>query len=153
VGPAVKLGPGGSMMDPSEGPTYEFTPAEEAKIAKLAWRVRVWGWVALCFGILGISAFALVWFVLAGSSSLHAGFLATSFVAMAPVLLVNAVIAFLYIGAGKALRLVVDTQHEDVHHLVDGLARVGSAFRIETILGSIGVIAGAIGLMSVINRW
>ena len=63
-----------------------------------------------------------------------------------PVLLVNALIAFLYLGAGKSLQAVVDTQHEDVPHLLDAMGRLGGAFRIETILGSIGIIAGAIGL-------
>lgn len=139
------------MVGPHATPAYEFSQEEEAKIARLAWRVRVWGIVALAFGILGIGGFALVWFLIVGPSSLHGGFLLTSFVAMAPVLVINALIAFLYIGAGRALRRVVDTQNEDVPHLLDGLARLGGAFRIETILGSIGVIAGLIGLIRVLT--
>jgi hypothetical protein len=138
------------MVGPSATPSYEFSPEEEAKIARLAWRVRMWGMVALAFGIGGISLFALIWFLIAGRGSLHGGFLLTSFVAMAPVLVVNALIAFLYIGAGRALRRVVDTQTEDVPHLLDGLARLSGAFRIETILGSIGVVAGLIALIQML---
>lgn len=138
-------------VSPSGTPSYEFSPEEEVRIARLAWRVRLWGIVALVFGILGVAAFAFVWFFVAGSGSMHAGLLLSSFVAMAPVLVVNALIAILYIGAGKALRRVVDTQHEDVPHLLDGLARLGGAFRIETILGSIGVVAGAITLFTMLT--
>jgi hypothetical protein len=131
---------------------YEFTPDEEVKIARLAWRVRVWGWVSLAFGLLGMLVFAVVWFLLAGRSSSSHGFILGSFLAMAPVLLVNALIAFLYVGAGRALRRVVDTQRQDVSHLLDGLARLSGAFRIETILGSIGVFAGALGLLALLTR-
>jgi hypothetical protein len=137
------------MVGPSATPSYEFSPEEEAKIARLAWRVRMWGIVALASGILGISLFVVIWFVVAGRSA-HGGVLLTSFIAMAPVLLVNALIAFLYIGAGKALRRVVDTQTQDVPHLLDGLARLSGAFRIETILGSIGVVAGLIALIQML---
>src|SRR5688572_33463685 len=83
---------------------------------------------------------------MAGQEGLPVGFLLSSSIAIAPVLLVNALIAFLYIGAGKALRRVVDTQREDVPHLLDGLGRLSGAFRIETILGSIGVVAAAVTL-------
>lgn len=127
-------------------PGYEFAPHEEVKIARLARRVRLWGIIALVFALLGAAAFALVWFLVVGRGAMHGGWVLASFVAMAPVLLVNAVIASLYIGAGKSLRAVVDTQREDVPHLIDALARLSGAFRIEAILGSIGLIAGAIAL-------
>ena len=132
--------------------SYEFTPEEEAKLARLAWRVRAWGFVSLALGVLGMLVFYFVWFYLAGDSSLHAGFILSSYVAMVPVLLVNVVIAFLYLGAGRALRRIVDTQREDVSHLLDGLGRLSGAFRIETILGSIGVLAGALGLVATLTR-
>lgn len=133
-------------------PSYEFSPQEEQKIARLAWRVRVWGFVALGLGIFGMAAFGLVWWFTVGQGVTDSGFLLSSFVAVAPVLIVNALIAVLYIGAGKALRRVVDTRREDVPHLLDGLARVSGAFRIETILGSIGVAAGAVTLWSMLGR-
>jgi hypothetical protein len=138
------------MLGPSATPSYEFSPAEEAKIARLAWRVRVWGIVALTLGVLGVALFSLVWIQLAGADASSRAFLLTSFIAMAPVLVVNALIAFLYIGAGKALRRIVDTQHQDVPHLLDGLARLSGAFRIETILGSIGVVAALVALIKML---
>jgi hypothetical protein len=138
------------MTGPSATPSYEFGPAEEQQIARLAKYVRLWGIVALTLGVLGIGLFVAVWIFVAGSGSLRGGFLLTSFIAMAPVLVVNALIAFLYIGAGKALRRVVDTQREDVPHLLDGLARLSGAFRIETILGSIGLVAGLIALIQML---
>jgi len=130
--------------------SYEFGVEEERRIARLAWRVRVWGFIALSIGLLAIGVFAFVWFFL-GQSSLDMGFLVGALVAMAPVLVVNTLIAALYIGAGKSLRRIVDTQREDVPHLLDGLARLGGAFRIETILGSIGVVAGGITLFTMLS--
>lgn len=131
--------------------SYEFGPLEEAKIAKLAWRARLWGIVALTLSVLGIGAFVLVWIFVVGGGAMHGGLVIASFVAAAPVLVVNALIAFLYIGAGKSLRAVVETRREDVPHLLAALARLSGAFRIETVLGSIGLVAGAIGLYSTLG--
>lgn len=136
----------------SAPPGYEFTPDENARIAKLAWRVRVWGILALVSGIVGVLAFAAIWLVVAGRGWSQAGFLLGSGIVMAPVMVVNAIIAVLYLSAGKSLRSVVDTQHDDIPHLLDGLERLGGAFRIETILGSIGVVTGAIALWAVVKE-
>lgn len=133
-------------------PSYEFSPDEEARIAKLAWRVRVWGICALVSGLLGIAALAVVWLVVAGRGWSQTGMLVGTGVVMAPVLIVNAIIALLYIGAGKSLRTVVDTRNQDIPHLIDGLERLSGAFRIETILGSIGVIMGAAALYGVLGE-
>jgi hypothetical protein len=135
----------------NDGPGYEFTADEAARIAKLAWRVRVWGILALVSGIIGVLAFTAVWLVIAGRGWSQAGFLLASGVVMAPVMVVNAIIAVLYIGAGKSLRSIVDTQQQDIPHLMDGLERLGGAFRIETILGSIGIVMGSIALYTVVR--
>ena len=139
------------MNGPGQAQGYEFAPHENVRIAKLAKRTRRWGIVALILSLLGMAAFALVWFVVVGSGAISGGWVIAAFIAMAPVLLVNGVIAFLYMGAGKSLQAVVDTQHEDVPHLLDAMGRLSGAFRIEAILGSIGIIAGAIGLWATLR--
>jgi len=63
-------------------------------------------------------------------------------------LAINAVIGYAFWKSSEALKLVVDTEGEDVSHLMRGLNEMATAFQIRTVITIIamvivGLLAGA----------
>ena len=126
---------------------YEFSPQEEKKIAALANRTIGWGVVSLIISVLMVGAFVLAWGLGLGLGKLSAAWLVVTVVASIPVLVVNGIVSLLYIGAGRSLRALIKTQNEDVPHVLDALARLSGAFRVELIVSASGILGGVAALL------
>jgi ABC-type Na+ efflux pump permease subunit len=120
---------------------YEFSVVENGTIDKVGSRARIWGIISLVVGVLVVVALVVV-FAMAGQLGGLAGKARLLLLAFAPVGLVYLVMGWLYITAGQAMRDVVATQGKDVEHLMQGLDKLGSAFRLEVILTIVAVVAG-----------
>lgn len=126
---------------------YEFTPQEEKKIATLANRTIGWGVVSLIVSLLMVAVFVAAWGIGVGTGKLSALWLVVTLVATVPVVVVNGIVAILYIGAGRSLRALIKTQNDDVPHVLDAMARLSGAFRVELIVSAIGIAGGIAALL------
>jgi hypothetical protein len=130
---------------------YEFDPVESRAIDKVAGRTLAWGIMSLVVGIL--SAVGLGVAVAFRSVLVRAVppmLVDIAIVAMVPLVLVNLVVAGLYISSGSALGRVMSSKGNDVAHLVAGLDKMGSAFRIEAIISVVAFVLGlGLGVMLV----
>lgn len=92
-----------------------------------------------------VGAFAAMEIVLAATSS---GFPANAprlvFGALIPAAVVHLAVGVLYLRAGHALQEVVDTQGDDVRHLMTALDRLRIAFQIEVVVTVLSMIIGLI---------
>jgi hypothetical protein len=138
---AEGLGVGGGAL--STG-TYEFGEAENLKIKRLAARSRMWGIVALVTGVLGVIALILAFVFRAAfvQGGLESNYVTIFIVMMMPIAAVNLVIGPLYLGSAKRLQWVVDTQGDDVEHMMHALSKLASAFMVEFLIGLL-VVLGA----------
>jgi hypothetical protein len=122
---------------------YEFDEFENATISRLGRRSKTWGVLCIVGGVLGILA------MLAATISLFAvpdGMPAELQVFMGMFMLFVVVIfgisifeGTLYLGAGKSLTLVVETEGEDVEHAVAATEKLGRAIWLEFWLKIAGV--------------
>ena len=62
--------------------------------------------------------------------------------AMIPMAIQPLVSGKFYLDAGKALKAVVDTLGNDVEHMMDGLAKLRNAVRLEAIVAIVAVVLG-----------
>ena len=134
--PAAEAG-----VRPLSDGSYEFSSIENGAIDKVGSRARVWGIISLVVGVLVVVALLAV-FAMAGELGPLAGKARMALLALAPLGLVYLVMGWLYITAGQAMRAVVATEGNDVEHLMRGLDKLGSAFRLEVILTIVAVVAG-----------
>ena len=111
------------------GQGYEFTQQENLVIGTTARYAKWWGRVSLVIGVI-ITLFALRSFTQGGVAALLQG--------VAPV-----IVGVFFIKAGKALQLVVDTEGDDISHMMTAVQSLGSAFLVQL---SVLVIAFAIGM-------
>lgn len=139
---------------PTSAGLYEFGPYENAIIEKLAGRIRWWGGLSLAFGslillgvlITGISAGAAVMSMQGAVGLLVIG---GTIAICVPIVLRFFVTGRLYLRSGTAFREVVQTQGNDVAHVLSALEKMGRAFRIEfwiTIVGY-GLMLTAIAVL------
>ena len=146
--------PAGPHHPGAAGPPVELGPAENAVIATTAGRARTWGTVAVVVGALAtfglIGAFAAMELLIAASSS---GFPASVprlvLGALIPAALVHLAVGVLYLRAGGALQEVVDTQGDDVRHLMTALDRLHLTFQIEVGVTILSMVVGfVVGVLS-----
>ena len=109
---------------------YEFNDGENVSIERAGTSSSIWAICAIVGAVL-LGTLATVQFVL---DNLRGAVLTL------PLFLVCAVAGWLYIGAGKALKAVVDTEGNDVELLMRALDRLGKAFRNEVIATLIAVV-------------
>ena len=124
------------------GGEYEFNDFENHTIAKLAKRCSVWGVISLISGgfcALGIIALLAFMSEIPNEAAVVVG-IGAAF--LGPAAIVYLAIGGLYIGSGRALRLVVDTQGNDIEHLLGGISKLGKAFMIEVIISIFAVVVG-----------
>lgn len=117
------------MENPALSAGYEFDSSEEGVIGDAARWVAIWAWFAMIAG-------AIV--ALTGVFTLPGGL---GEVAIGAVYLI---IGFFFRGAGSSLKSVVETEGDDIAHLLSALDNVGSAFKIMVIVTAIGLILGII---------
>ena len=118
--------PGGQL---SEG-NYEFSDLENVSIERAATSASIWAVCAIVGAVL-LGTLAAVQFYL---DNLRGAIL------VLPLFLVCAVAGWLYIGAGRALKKVVETEGNDVELLMQALERMASAFRNEVIATGVAVV-------------
>jgi|GEM_PF-1400871 len=144
--------PGGTL---STG-HYEFTEEENRMIAQTGARATLWGFVAIVTGVLALVGLivSLVFKNELISHGLQANYVTVFVVSLVPIVLTHLVISTLYIGVGKSLRTVVQTQGNDVEHLMQSLDKLGTVFLIEFAIGMLAVVISAgVGLqMAFDNR-
>jgi hypothetical protein len=122
---------------------YEFDAVETKTIEKIASRTRTWGIISLVVGIAVTAGLA----VLLGLADQLKGQIPTVFLhagiaAMVPVMIVHFAVAAMYIGSGSALMRCVHTQGSDIEHLLVGLAKMGTAFKVEFIVSLVAIVVG-----------
>lgn len=132
--------PGGGL---STG-TYEFNEIENLAIAKMGSRAWLWGLFSVFIGVLGVIAIAILFFMrgdLAGSG-IEPQYITIGIVALLPVAISHLVMAFNYMGAGSALKQVVNTQGNDIELLMASLRKLGTAFLVEFAIGVVALVVG-----------
>jgi len=112
---------------------YEFDAEENRRIARTAGLARTWGIISLVIGglaLLGMMAqFNLLNLIQAATA---------------------VAIGIVFLNVGKAFMKVVQTEGDDITHILDGVQELGTAFQIQIILTLASFIIGtAIGLMQV----
>ena len=122
---------------------YEFDAIESSTIEKIGRRTRTWGIISLVLGI-ALTIGLVVFIALADQlkSTAIGPFVYAGVAAMVPLVIVHVAIAALYIGSGSALLRCVSTQGSDIEHLLAGLGKMGTAFKVEFIVSLVGIVAG-----------
>lgn len=141
----------GPFHPPGGGPSphVELGPAENAIIAKTASRAHTWGIVAMVVGALAtfalVSAFVAMELLIAATpSAVSANVPRLVLGALIPAALVHLAVGVVYMRAGGALQDVVDTQGDDVRHLMTALGRLRLAFQIEVGVTVVSMILGLV---------
>jgi uncharacterized membrane protein len=118
---------------------HEFSEAENKQIGETGKRSWLWGLVALATGVLGSIGLAVA-FVFRGEfaqAGLDPNWVTIFIVAVLPFVAVNLLSGFFYMGAGNSLKAVVKTQGSDVQHMIASLSKLGSAFLIDFLVGTL----------------
>jgi len=130
--------PGGAM--PGMGGygfgQYEFNDMENAIIAKTAGRAKVWGIISIVIGALYL--------------------LSSLFFFLSPGLLANLapgiggiVVGITFVGVGNSLSSIVQTQGNDIEHMMAAMQKLGTAFMTQIIVLIVQVVLAIILMMIV----
>jgi hypothetical protein len=118
------------MMSGSYG-NYEFNDMENAIIDKTAGRAKLWGIISTVVGacqvLLSCGSFANPSF----ASNLPAGIIAI-------------VVGVTFLGVGSSLKMVVQTQGNDVMHMMQALQKMSSAFMVQIVCAIIAFVLMAL---------
>jgi hypothetical protein len=113
---------------------YEFNDLENGIIGKAAGRARTWGIISIVIGAL---------YTLSGI-----------FFFLAPTLLINLatgivgiIVGVTFLGAGNSLRTVVDTQGNDMQHMMQAMEKLASAFMVQIVMAIVGFVLAAIAVL------
>ncbi len=128
--------PPGMMGGGSYG-VYEFNDNENAIIDRAASRAKLWGIISTVLGVLQclMSCFAV-------ANPLLATNLPTGVVAV--------VVGITFMGVGNSLKQVVQTQGNDLMHMMQALDKMGSAFMVQIVCAIVGFALMAIGFFVLI---
>ena len=123
---------------PPAGGSYEFTQAENMTIGRLASRAKMWGIISIVIGavmlISGVALALAIDHVLA-----QAGGAVIASAALQPV-----VSGAFYLSAGGAFNNVVNTQGNDIPHMMSAMGKLTNAMRVEAIVAIIAMVAGTV---------
>jgi hypothetical protein len=109
---------------------YEFNDMENSIIDKTAGRAKMWGWISAILG--GCQLF--------GGTC---GSLANAGMAVyVPYGIVMLIVGITFIGVGNSLRMVVQTQGNDIAHMMQAMQKLGSAFFIQSIAFIVMLVLG-----------
>jgi hypothetical protein len=128
--------PGGAMggmggMNPGAYGNYEFNDMENAVIDKTASRAKLWGIISITIGALEC---------MASCGAVASPGLATNL----PTGIVAIVVGISFLGVGNSLKSVVQTQGNDMMHMMQAMQKLGSAFMIQIIATIIGIVLVAL---------
>ncbi len=132
--------PPGADQAPLSSGGYEFQAEEDVSIERAGASATVWAMCAVVGAVL-LGTLAFVQFYL---DNVRGAIL------VLPLFLVCAVAGWLYLGAGRALKEVVETQGNDVEHLMRALDRMAKAFRYEVIATVVAVVVFAV--LAIVSR-
>lgn len=110
---------------------YEFNDFENSVIDKTAGRAKLWGIISTVIGALQ----------LVGSCGMVAN---ASYATYLPSGIIALVVGITFIGVGNSLKSVVQTQGNDMMHMMQAMQKIGSAFMIQIIATIVGVVLLAI---------
>jgi hypothetical protein len=108
--------------------SYEFNDVENQIIDKTAGRVKLGGWICAVIGACDL--------LFGCGGSLASATLAVYI----PYGIVFLIVGITFIGVGNSLRMVVQTQGNDIAHLMTAMQKLGSAFFIMSISFIVGVV-------------
>lgn len=115
------------------GQAYEFTQQENYVIGATAKRAKWWGWISLVVGVfMTLVAFAA--FTQGAEAGLNA-----LLQGVPPV-----IVGVFFIKTAKALQLVVDTEGDDISHMMMAVKSSGSAFLAQLIVVALAFVIGMI---------
>lgn len=131
----------GWAPNPAPGQTgagYEFSQAEDAVIRRLGGRARLYGVMSIVIGLLMMAAGLVVIVVVPGSLGVPVGAV-VAVAALQPI-----VSGGFYAAAGGAFGKVVDTQGNDIPHMMGAITKLTHAVRVEAIVALVATIAGLV---------
>jgi len=116
---------------------YEFNDTENAIIDKAASRAKLWGIISTVIGGLQcvMSCFAFA-----------SPLLATNFITG----VVAIVVGIVFMGVGNSLKQVVQTQGNDLMHMMQALDKMGSAFMVQIVCAIVGFALLVVGFFVLI---
>lgn len=134
--PMPPPGYGGPMQQVSYGGfgNYEFNDQENAIIAKAAGRARLWGIISIVIGAL---------YTISGFFFFLSPGLLTNFASGIKDIIVGVV----FLGVAGSLTSVVQTQGNDVQHMMQALDKLSTSLMVQIIVTIVGVILGALLMM------
>lgn len=121
----------GMGMSPQQFGNYEFNDFENSIIDKAAGRAKLWGIISTVIGGLQVL----------GSCGMVAN---ASYATWLPQGIIALVVGITFIGVGNSLKSVVQTQGNDLMHMMQALQKLGSAFMIQIIATIIGIVLVAL---------
>ena len=132
---APQMGGAPGMMSGSYG-NYEFNDMENQIIDKTASRAKLWGIISTTIGALQ---------VLQSCGAVASPILAISL----PTGIVMIVVGVTFMGVGSSLKMVVQTQGNDLMHMMQALQKMGSAFTVQIVAYVIGFVLTVLAFMLV----
>ena len=124
--------PGGPVMGGYGN--YEFNDAENQVIDKAAGKAKLWGIISTTIGALQ---------VLGSCGALASPNLAT----WLPQGIVAIVVGVTFIGVGNSLKSVVQTQGNDLMHMMQALQKMSTAFTVEIVCAIVGFVLAILGFI------
>lgn len=125
--------PQGAMMPGYGGGfgSYEFNDNENQIIGATAGRAKTWGVISIIIGALN----TLMGFLFFLSPALLANLVSG---------IISIIVGIVFLGVGGSLNSVVQTQGNDIEHMMRALQKLSSAFMIQIVTTIIGAVLGAI---------
>ena len=108
---------------------YEFNSAENLTIARTARFARAFGLISIIVGVL-----ASLDVVLTMSQN-------AARAAELPSSLASLVVGIIFMRVASALQLVVDTEDNDIQHMMEAVKKLGDAFLVQLAVAAIAVVA------------
>jgi hypothetical protein len=123
---------------PPAGGSYEFTQPENVVIGRLGSRAKTWGIISIIVGAIMLILGVVVIIAIDNAIATAAGAVIAA-AALQPV-----VSGAFYLGAGGAFSNVVNTQGNDIPHMMSAMGKLTNAMRVEAIVAIIAMVAGTV---------
>jgi len=116
---------------------YEFSMQENDTIRTVGGRARAWGLISVVIGALAILGGLGLMVAIGGSGGPVVG---GALILLAVQYVVS---GGRYIAAGSAMRAVVETEGDDMTHMMEAIKKLTGAVRLEAI---VAIVASVLGL-------
>ena len=124
------------MMGGSFG-NYEFNEMENQIVDKTASRAKLWGIISIVVGSLNCV-------------SSCGGFAKADLFLNLPTGIVGIIVGVAFLGVGNSLKQVVQTQGNDLMHMMQALQKMSSAFMVQIVCTIAGWVLGALVLAGLV---